>query len=192
MAAGSNIVCSVTFLTSCNYGIVNCFQTWSILGPKIIRGKIQSFEIIFFSLSYSGWTALHITLSEAQRQFFKAFQSLVSSVSSVQISLSACTVHWTVKVGGEWGGTVGLGVDRREWKLCRWFSNTGEYFPFLFFWWWVGDKGRDNYFVNKFSFPSSRCFLGSVQIAVLDVTFITMLYTVLFSLYSWIKREDSP
>lgn len=65
-------------------------------------------------------------MSEAQRQFLKAFRSLVSSVSSVQISLSACTVHRTVKVGGEWGGTAGLGVDGREW-----FPNTGEYFSFL-------------------------------------------------------------
>lgn len=44
-------------------------------------------------------------------------------------------------------------------------------------------QGKRYYFVNKFFFPSSRCFLGSVQIAVLDLTFITMLYTVLFSLY---------
>lgn len=72
---------------------LSTFQTQKVLGSKIIRGKIHSFEIIFFSLSYSGWTTLHITLSEAQRQFLKAFQSLVSSVSSVKISLSACTVH---------------------------------------------------------------------------------------------------
>lgn len=185
MATGSDTVCSVTLTFPNPLTIGLSTVSRNVLGPKIIRGKTHSFEIIFFSLSYSAWTALHITLSEAQRQFLKAFQSLVSSVSSVKnFSFCVyCTLNSKGRRGVGWDGWAGSGLEENG-NYIGVFQSLGYRFPFLFFWWWVGGKGRDNYFVNKFSFPSSRCFLGSVQIVVLDVTFITMLYTVLFSLYS--------
>lgn len=89
-------------------------------------------------------------------------------------------------------GWLGWAWTGREGKLQMCFPNTCYHFPFLFFLVVGVGQGKRYYFVNKFSFPSSRCFLGSVQIAVLDLTFITMLYTVLFSLYFRIKGEESP
>lgn len=78
---------------------------------------------------------------------------------------------------------VGLGVDCERREIAEVFCKHRLSLSISFFLVAGLGQGKRYYFVNKFFFPSSRCFLGSVQIAVLDLTFITMLYTVLFSLY---------
>lgn len=111
----------------------------TLLGSKEWVGKIHCFKSYNLPISHSARTTLHVTLSEAQRQFPKAIQALASSVSPVTFSLS---LLYSESIGrgevgqGGWGDSVlevdGIHTSGRNF-LC--FTNTGFTFHFLFWLW---------------------------------------------------------
>lgn len=92
MVTGSNIISSLplTFLTFSSLLIIrfSCLQIQNILGPKGIGRQNMLLQKLFFPFPYSAWTTLHVTLSEAQRQFPRALQKLASSASPITFYLS--------------------------------------------------------------------------------------------------------
>lgn len=92
MVTGSNIISSLplTFLTFSSLLTIgfSCLQIRNILGPKGIGRQNMLLQKLFSSPFLTAWTTLHVTLSEAQRQFPRALQKLASSASPVTFYLS--------------------------------------------------------------------------------------------------------